>query len=399
MAVPNPSQYSKSDLEFSKHRVTSGLTAVAVVNPDGTPITGSGGGGATDVNLKDVGGAAIGLGQTTKSQSIPVTIASDQSAIPTTPAADGTPATQNITAQDTASTTTAVANNQSYITGTPTAGSVASFAVASLETVKIFVSGTWTGTLAVEISVDGGTTWIPTVIHQTGIYFTVGLFTNNFTGGTNVSGCTNFRVRSTATWTGTATVLVITSVNINAAYIANILLDSLGNLKAVLGTSGATIGSVKITDGTNTVSIDGSGNIRAVLGTSNAAIGAVYPAGSAIQPGVTPDFRATLSNTLIGLKNQAGRLYGYNFFNPGTSVAYVQIFNKASASVTLGVTAPTLSIALPSNANASIGDDVNFTIPITMADPINPGLTYCATSTVNGSTAPATAIVANLYYL
>jgi hypothetical protein len=56
-------------------------TAIAVVNPDGTNISGGGGGGG-NVNLIQVGGAAIALGQTTESNSLPVTIASNQSAIP-----------------------------------------------------------------------------------------------------------------------------------------------------------------------------------------------------------------------------------------------------------------------------------------------------------------------------
>ena len=43
--------------------------------------TGSGGSGGGDVNLTEVGGVAIALGQTTMSGSIPVTIASDQQGI------------------------------------------------------------------------------------------------------------------------------------------------------------------------------------------------------------------------------------------------------------------------------------------------------------------------------
>ncbi len=56
-------------------------TAIAVTNPDGS-LVGSGGGGTGNVNLTEVGGAAIALGQTTESASLPVTIASNQSAVP-----------------------------------------------------------------------------------------------------------------------------------------------------------------------------------------------------------------------------------------------------------------------------------------------------------------------------
>lgn len=54
------------------------------VNSDGSinvDVTG-GGGGVTNTNLTQVGGSPITLGQTTEANSIPVTIASDQSPIP-----------------------------------------------------------------------------------------------------------------------------------------------------------------------------------------------------------------------------------------------------------------------------------------------------------------------------
>lgn len=53
------------------------------VNADGSiNVDVSGGGGASNVNLTEVGGSTIALGQTTESASLPVTIASDQSPIP-----------------------------------------------------------------------------------------------------------------------------------------------------------------------------------------------------------------------------------------------------------------------------------------------------------------------------
>ena len=52
-------------------------TAQAVVNPDGSLI-GSGGGGTSNVNLIEVGGAPVALGQTVAASSIPAVLASDQ---------------------------------------------------------------------------------------------------------------------------------------------------------------------------------------------------------------------------------------------------------------------------------------------------------------------------------
>jgi hypothetical protein len=134
---------------------------------------------------------------------------------------DSAPATQNITAQDTASSTATGANSQSIITGAPTAGSVANFTLSSKDSVKVQTSGTWTGTLAVEQSFDSGTTWVSVGLHQTGTAFTTNSFTGNFIGGQNCSGATNVRIRSTAAWTGTATIRIVGTENPNSIYIAN----------------------------------------------------------------------------------------------------------------------------------------------------------------------------------
>lgn len=200
-------------------------------------------------------------------------------------------------------------------------------------------------------------------------------------------------------------------------------LDASANLKAVLGTSGAVIGHVVVDSGSITANagnglntsalalesggnlagiktdldkftFDGSGNVKSTLSTSGAQIGAVIPIPASNQPGLLVAFTATLSTTVNAIKNASGRLYGYNFFNPGSALTYVQIFNVAAASVTLGVTTPFMSIGLPSTTNGSVGVDVNFTLPVAFST----AMSYAATTTPTGSTAPATAIVANLYY-
>jgi len=136
--------------------------------------------------------------------------------------ANTSPATQNITAQDVGSTSTTVSNNQVFVTGVPTPGSVASFALAAgYTTVQMLVTGAWTGTLVTEISVDGGTTWARQNIHQTGTNYLATTFTDNFEGGGGVSGATNFRVRATAAWTGTATVLIALSPSTHVVDVNN----------------------------------------------------------------------------------------------------------------------------------------------------------------------------------
>jgi hypothetical protein len=92
----------------------------------------------------------------------------------------------------------------------------------------IQISGTWTGTLQSEISVDSGTTWILHSIHQIGSATFSSSFTNNFVGSLNLGGKTNFRVRAIAAITGTASIRLIQSQNPINMYVANAvkLLDS-----------------------------------------------------------------------------------------------------------------------------------------------------------------------------
>lgn len=159
-------------------------------------------------------------------QTAALTVQGNSAGVPipvTSTSTDIAPATQNITAQDVASTSTAVANGGAFITGTPTANSAASFAVASKEAAKYEVTGTWTGTLAIEQSIDGGTTWVTVGVHQNGTGYTTNNFTNNFIGGQNCAGATNVRARATAAWTGTATVKVVLSQNPSSVYVANAL--------------------------------------------------------------------------------------------------------------------------------------------------------------------------------
>lgn len=139
-----------------------------------------------------------------------------------TPTSDVTPSTQNITIQDTSSTTaTTNANSQSFRTGTPTVGSVATFALASWETVSIEVTGTWTGSFLIEGSFDNGTTYYQKAVKQIGTSYIANNFTANFAGTVNVATLTQIAVRSMSTMTGTATVTVRQSTNNNGIYIHN----------------------------------------------------------------------------------------------------------------------------------------------------------------------------------
>ena len=144
-------------------------------------------------------------------------------------------ATINITTQDLVTTNTTGANGQIIYTGTPTVGSVAVFTLLSDQAMTIEVSGTWTGTLQVEVSMDNGTTWFQRTLHQTGTNFTSASFTANFTGAANIAGYTNLRVRAIAAMTGTAIIRTNSTANINIIYVDSgvKILDNAGNVAAM----------------------------------------------------------------------------------------------------------------------------------------------------------------------
>lgn len=96
------------------------------------------------------------------------------------------------------------------------------------------------------------------------------------------------------------------------------------------------------------------------------------------------------TTTKKAVKASAGTFGGYYAYNPNASVAYIQVFDVASASVTLGTTAPDLVFGIPpsSAANLEITNGVNMTTAITLA----------CTTTATGSTAPATGLDLTLLF-
>ena len=151
----------------------------------------------------------------------PVGQAAPASSLPTVGPLDTAPGSSTITAADAASTIVTGQGNQSIITGTPTANSAATFALASVEAVRVQISGTWSATLQFEISIDGGTTYYPTPCQLTGTTLSPTAVTADCAGIVAVAGATHLRVRATALASGTATVKVVETSNTGAVAISN----------------------------------------------------------------------------------------------------------------------------------------------------------------------------------
>lgn len=164
---------------------------------------------------------------------------------------DVAPANQTVTTLDVGTSSLPGANGQVFYFGTPTTGSSANFTLASIENVAIettILGGG--GTLVVEVSMDGGTFWLRPNVHQISTQSYTNGFTSNFIVSASTTGMTNIRVRSTTSWSGTATVTIKESVNTRSVVISEGLptgTNSIGNI----GTIG-TISAIALPSGAAT---------------------------------------------------------------------------------------------------------------------------------------------------
>jgi hypothetical protein len=102
------------------------------------------------------------------------------------------------------------------------------------------------------------------------------------------------------------------------------------------------------------------------------------------------DTFTALTNAAQVIKGSAGTLGGWYIYNPNATAAYVNIYNIAAASVTVGTSTPTMNITIPatSAANLEMTNGVQFGTAISAS----------ATTTGGGSTAMGTALEANFFF-
>lgn len=106
--------------------------------------------------------------------------------------------------------------------------------------------------------------------------------------------------------------------------------------------------------------------------------------------GWTPLKLAALTNTAVAIKASAGWLGKLYCYNPNATVAYVQVYNVASGSVTVGTTA-SIPYGIPAtNASGFVMDAVG--------DQYGTAMAIAATTTATGGTAPGTALDCNVSF-
>lgn len=244
-----------------------------------------------------------------------------------------------------------------------TAGALNAFLVASTDVTayaqaSIEVTGAWSGTLTAQGSNDNTT------------YTSVMLLSTAAGGGTMLSTITAnglyvlpiwyryLQIKMTAYTSGTAT----------------------GTLELYATPRGASSGMLASQSGTWTVQPGNTPNTTPWL--------------TSLQPatagGWSVSNQAALTNTAAAVKAAAGQSGGYAFYNPNATVAYVQVFNTASGSVTLGTTAPLYSIPVPPTAtvNVEFANGIAHSAAISIA----------ATTTPTGPAAPSAALTGFLIF-
>lgn len=124
----------------------------------------------------------------------------------------------------------------------------------------------------------------------------------------------------------------------------------------------------------------------------SALAGTATPNGLLVGNFTSGDTYTALTNAAQVIKASAGNLYGYYIYNPNTAATYVEVYNIAAASVTVGTSTAILVFCIPASSAANL----MFPVPIPFS---NAGWSIAATTTGGGNTAPTTALEAMLFYL
>lgn len=108
--------------------------------------------------------------------------------------------------------------------------------------------------------------------------------------------------------------------------------------------------------------------------------------------GNTPSFDSSVTATAETLQPSGSYLDYFEVQNPNSVQVFLQLFDALVANVTLGTTAPTLSIVVPAGTGVDDGMHAE-----TLYHPphFRTGIVYAVTTTATGLTAPTTACKVN----
>lgn len=112
--------------------------------------------------------------------------------------------------------------------------------------------------------------------------------------------------------------------------------------------------------------------------------------------GLSTYYDADLDEAAIAVKASAGTLYAIEAFNTTDAPLYLQLFNVAQGSVTVGTTTPTNQWVIPGNANS---DGAGFTFNVPQGVAYGTAITAACSTNSEGNGAPgAGACIVNIHY-
>lgn len=298
-------------------------------------------------------------------------------------------------------------------------GQKAVISTVAMGTVGVQITGTWTGTLTSEITIDG-VDWAAVSMVPVPSGGAVASVSVNGVWQVNVAGCQSFRLRASAAITGSVQVALQSSSTVSTTAgsggLSDVNLADVGGTSISLGQKNSD-GSIPVVIATDqaVISIDGpdakgtspSGNPVQVGGVFNSSPPA--PSTGQIEPlqldaasnvrtadqfapqaedntnGVYAEVIKPLSvatycpslftnrgaNNTLNVKASVGNVFSLSCFNTTASVRYVGLYNTATVPVNTNV--PIVSFLVPGNAQIVIGQDyfsssgLNFTTGIAFA--------------------------------
>jgi hypothetical protein len=244
--------------------------------------------------------------------------------------------------------------------------------------VAVAWSGTWTGSLFVEGTVDGST-WTTLDLWQESLETWIA---GNISGGTNsswwvelVGAMVQLRVSSTAAaWTGTANVTVLaTNQGMHTPEYA-------GGLNVTAPPNAIYMGGVDPNGKLQGLSVDASG-------VQNTHVTPQTTGGLTVSR-----FLSAASTNALNAKASAGQVYGWSLQNNTATARFVKLYNKAT-SPTVGTDTPFMTLMVPPNSGNNLLGEIGipFSLGISVAITANPA---DSDTTVVGSND----VIFNLFY-
>lgn len=289
------------------------------------------------------------------------------------------------------------------------------------------LTGTWTATVTFEASNDN-TNWTSIYSYRAGdnsISQTVVNSTNNDIYRCTTAGFGYVRCRCSDYTSGTIVVTAIASPRTSGVFINFPLPPGTSTIGAVTGTGtfavqvdGSALTSLQLIDDpviaddsaftpatskvmmagfeadeTSTDSVDegDAGAARMTLDRKQIVTPQPHSIGGlSTMNASSSDGGTALTSTAQAIKASAGQLYGYFIYNPNATAIFVQFYNVAQASVTVGTTNPLFMLTIPPASAANLMG--------TMGISFSTAMSWSATSTAGGNGSPATALDAVCWY-